>query len=720
MNRTAQPVNKFTATMLGLVAFLIIIRAAVIIFIPENTRVWGLDYPKYILSWDVWLALLIPLLFCIPVVAQWIAALFSAKTHKHSWPLYGLSGLILTALLLFLAQEFQVLYSFLGDGSYCHSEVYRVSVDPGMQSMLFDKPTAYLTGHLLRYLASNVTLPDSRYPFLLISYAGIILLIPGLFYSLRKSAVPEFLLLLLVFLGGPAILFFFGYTELYTLQYVFLCLFFASGYRSIASKDSLWLPLAFLALSMGFGGSSLIYIPVALFIIVVWYIPDAGKIRKATVILIAFGFIAFLILLVIQWDDMLSPYIIPLVSGDIIREDGIMTGWFGYSMFSLPHVVDMLNALVFIGGAILIAGAASALSSIKSTIWKRPTVQFGLVAFSAGIILLLGGNASFGLARDWDLVVLPVLGIVFFGGIVIIELHQQKQLSLQLLLPALLAFSLGSSYAWVQLNHGGASAQRLEDLVDQDRNLVQPMVSYSGYENVRKYYSRLQRETDQLRILKKMISTGWHPFMLHRDLMTNALVNQNEAEREEILDWYFESLLGNAQTRYSSSDYRHAPAQRWEEVLASSLLLVHSRSPELATRYLEQIHAAMPDWTLYAFIRLALDDAIQRPALAERCEGLVTLDATDAHLVSRMGDFYRFAQSYQNAAKYYERALELDPHSYLVIYVILAQVYVQNLGDLDRGIETLDRCQQNCLLDPERPKVLESLAQLRAMKSQLQ
>ncbi len=711
--------RAFPAVLLLSSAVFIVFRIITPWILEPGSRVWGFDYHRYLDSWDIWLAIAAPLIACFPPVASRLSRWFEDKPKKRSPFMWGAAAFTLTAAVLLLSHFYPVLYSFLGDGSYCHAEVFRVKSDPGYPAGLFDKPTAYLTGQALRYIATAFDFADNRYPFQLLSGIGAVILIPGLFALLYRSKRSVLLLFLSVLTGGVVSLFYFGYIELYTLQYTFLVLFFAAGYRSIAENRSAALPFVLLLISIGFGGSSIAYLPAA---IVLWLVTTwnaSPRLPNIVVGLIALEIAAFIALFLLQWDDMRSQYLIPFVSGNITREDGVMTGWYGYSMLSLPHLIDIVNAIALTNGLIVVMAIASLKHLFERSIWKEPLLQFSAVSALSGSFLLLGGYSSFGLARDWDIAAIAIAGIAAFCLSLLLVLDERKKINLAALAPVILLFSIGSAYSWIALNHSEASALRLEHQIDRDAQHLQPVITYSGYENLRKYYASHKRDADRARILPKMVTTGWHTFLLCREGITLAFYLPSQTQCEKELDWYFGYLLKRLEMRLPKNHYMFIPRRQIEEFIAASLLDVNLGKPELTNRYMDMILSQAPGFSYTQFLRVTFDPAIPPPLKASRLERAVPLDVSSAPLLARMADYLRFAGDFQKSAEYYERALAVEAHDYPGLYIILSDIYVQKLGDVPKAVSTLQRCADSCLLAPERPMALERLNALKnALNSQ--
>jgi len=75
----------------------------------------------------------------------------------------------------------------------------------------------------------------------------------------------------------------------------------------------------------------------------------------------------------------------------------------------------------------------------------------------------------------------------------------------------------------------------------------------------------------------------------------------------------------------------------------------------------------------------------------------------DAGLLAEIGRSYMAAQQFESARQYYEESLAVKPRA--DVYNELAFVYVK-LGDLDKGIETLNRA---LAIDPKNPGILYNL-----------
>jgi tetratricopeptide (TPR) repeat protein len=175
---------------------------------------------------------------------------------------------------------------------------------------------------------------------------------------------------------------------------------------------------------------------------------------------------------------------------------------FSYTLLSGQRILDIINENLLLAGVAFFIIAAILLSARKKISFSDPYLLCLIVNFLFYEAFLIGGNAGFGLARDWD--VFSAIGI--FAALISVALLRQiqfpsiKRLALPIILVSLLSIS-----SWVYLNvRVRSAAARYEDIVEIYTPKIETKWAMMGYENLRKFHAS-RDITDELRVIRKMV-----------------------------------------------------------------------------------------------------------------------------------------------------------------------------------------------------------------------
>lgn len=383
-------------------------------FFPEN-RVWGINWWAY---FPLWVKLL---LLGIGVSAPTVIDRVIDRTLKgrdditpatYRWLVGGFMVVMLTSFYLLRART-----HFLGDG-------YTLLHLLGSENP-FIKPRNFggtiVQYWILKWLGGN-TEADALVAYQIVSYtAGLLFLSINLWLShkLFTHLLSRFLFLAVTSTAGFVLLFF-GYVENYSLFVVAVYLHAALTLLIVQRKISRWWILPTQAAAIFFHIFGVVLLPATAIILLVhspiWrYLSSlrlaARSALAAMILLAAAGGLFYWI----RENLFVRLALLPLVTDKFTVAK--------YTLFSFPHLVDILNliALLFPG----IAVAATALWRLcNSRVDDRGPSQWSLaltlsIAGSVGAAFIF--SPGLGMPRDWDLFALAGVPLTLFLAYLIIS-----------------------------------------------------------------------------------------------------------------------------------------------------------------------------------------------------------------------------------------------------------------------------------------------------------
>jgi hypothetical protein len=177
---------------------------------------------------------------------------------------------------------------------------------------------------------------------------------------------------------------------------------------------------------------------------------------------------------------------------------------FSYTLLSSQRILDILNENLLLAGVPVFVIFAFVISARRSIRFQDPLLLFlttNLLFFEA---YLIGGNAGFGLARDWDIfasigIFLTLIMVLIVRGLALTPSQQKK------IIVPISVLSFLSIISWVYLNVGtGSASSRYEDIVEIYTPKIEAKWAMMGYENLRKFFVRRDVE-GELRVIRKMV-----------------------------------------------------------------------------------------------------------------------------------------------------------------------------------------------------------------------
>lgn len=720
--------NGVEWTIILAIFTLALLRALPLVLDLTQLRLWGIDPLAWLpLSGDRLIVAALPVLALLP----WLQSRTDRLLAHGAFPRMHLLvlALTLTAALVALGLAYPVAYAFLGDGSVYVGEMFRTARDAA-HAPSFVKPTAWATGTLLAALAAlPATLDDVRLPFTLASAAAAVLTMASVFFFLRDERRGTVVALAALVAGMGGTLFFFGYIELYALSASLTLASLLAMWRALRHGASVIVPGILLAAAMAFGLAAVTLLP-AYLALLHWKVrgEEGGPLplHTAVAVLAVLVVVAVAAAYLVLGSQANQSWLMPLAA-DYRTLDGIPVGVLQYALFSSAHLGDLANALLLgAGAAALVVPAALAAGRGVLRVRDPFLLVTGLAAFG-GLIQLIAGFSLFGLARDWDLAVQPLIALAVFATALVVRMEEGGCLRTGRIAPALVLVALAGAWQWVDVNHTAeASARRFDAIVARDAALILPRDTYVALEHLRKFRQSGGDAAGSLDVLQRMEDTGWNLAdtwrkMLqrsgaitdvrardaaYRDLLTRLLARVRSAPAGE-------GAAEDAVAPDGAAALVVPPSRRALADLAAVVLLqcIEQKHADIVTEYLPAFTAVLPDWRALAYLR-AEAGAVALDQLADAAFAAVDAQTREPGLL--LGTALRLAEAgrAEPAVTRLARVVHLDGASYPQAYIALARLQYEALALHEAAIETLERCVREVPGTPhaaEARRILERL-----------
>ncbi|MGB2698425.1 MAG: tetratricopeptide repeat protein, partial [Candidatus Zixiibacteriota bacterium] len=285
-----------------------------------------------------------------------------------------------------------------------------------------------------------------------------------------------FLFLFIAFMGSIQL--FCGYAEHYSLSYTLIFGFIFFSVKYLKGKGNPFFPLLLFVLA-AFSHISAFYILPSVFLL---YLLGYQKEKKssffekievwALLYLVLIALLIFLHMKRYSWT--VGNKFVPLLKGDYYAP--------GYSLFSLPHILDILNQQLLIspvGLMLLICIYACS----KTFSLKDKSVLF----LSSVFLLGLGFNfimyPGLGMSRDWDMFSSTGIGYTILAGYLFLKVLR-KRIDFRYLGSVLIITTFFCTVPWVVLNTSEQKGvERIRNLLDLD-----PKKSRNGHYALAVYF----------------------------------------------------------------------------------------------------------------------------------------------------------------------------------------------------------------------------------------
>lgn len=371
-------------------------------------RIWGFNQAAYV----DYMMLLYPVLVAAAIYIYYRRNTLTGKGNSEAIEntpanlpkSYFAGGLVVICGLLFYLLH--VKSYFLGDG-------LTIIANPEMSIKYREYGEAIIHKWLISKLGSSTDSALSAYQILSIA-SGVLFSAALVFYS-KKITTTQFnywLFILLILLSANTILFF-GYVENYSITLAVISILILSAIASLKNKKGSIIPVAAFAIAVFLHTISLVYLPAFLFYVGLTF--GGGKIRRLITRKSGAIFSIMILLLVIgyvvvrSWAPLFwrMAFLPPL--GDQFTIDN-------YFLLSPRHLIDYVNLLFFLIPVTMVILILRIISRQKTVFMgNKPDYLFLGAASLFGLMAAFILEPKLGMARDWDLMSIMLIGAGVFG-----------------------------------------------------------------------------------------------------------------------------------------------------------------------------------------------------------------------------------------------------------------------------------------------------------------
>lgn len=387
-------------------------------------RLWGLNHLAFLEPQVKFGAIVLLWLPFVPFVARVLYrfALGASQQHASVRRPIGIAIAILLAVLsVGVFYKFHVATNLLGDGQLIAQSFE--AAEEGHDSVIMRSAHAIVTeetiapGTTLLYYAAVKTGARTKHPpvpamRVLNCILGGLFVLLVLLSARAKSLGDEARVWLVVLaLFSSAILLFFGYIENYTAPYFFAAIYVVTAFAALHRRAPLWLPFIPLALACYAHIHSILLVP-SYFYLVVWM---RARSRRATFMrlwLPIFSAAALVVIVTCSSMQGLKKFFMPF-------------GFTGNTLLSPRHFADIANEIAMllpIAPVVIVLGwLGRRLDPVRekgatkdpSSLLAHPVEwQFTGTILVACALYLFFFKPDIGMARDWDLFTLAMVGLV--------------------------------------------------------------------------------------------------------------------------------------------------------------------------------------------------------------------------------------------------------------------------------------------------------------------
>lgn len=473
-------------------------------FSPD-LRLWGINHLAFYRPVFRYASLAIVALTFLPPLAtrlyRWMARATSAMSSPIRVRRLALVGVFAASVAVFLS--FRSATQLLGDGQLQAKLITRLAKSEDVDfayyaDFLAQEPVAPAT-NFVNFAAARALErlagwePVVTWQVLNAILGGMFMLLLLGFLSMSRLPTAFRILVVTAATATGGIQLFFGYIETYTPMIVAVTAYLIASFRTLHGKGGIALPTALFALAVVFHLQALLLGP-SVFFLAAWVLGARRSSRHTR--LLTGGVLAATVLgaLVVALASGLNRFFLPLLGDDHLP-----------GVLSFTHAADVLNQLALVipiapfligtavarfrgsqvsgspGGALAPAGAVrtgrrpqnskrgSAAAHDAPT--DRVEISFTLLVLAPCALFLFLFRPELGMARDWDLFVLPAAGFLVFG-LTAAKRFAADPLSARYveryLAPAL-AIALSIVVPWVGINASETrSVERYENIISFD------------------------------------------------------------------------------------------------------------------------------------------------------------------------------------------------------------------------------------------------------------
>jgi hypothetical protein len=511
-------------------------------FLPER-RLWGLNhlafYPGH---WRLVVLGLTAIVFVPPFAA--IVARGGIRVAR-AWLRSledGVNTLALTGVISFIVfAAFRSATKLLGDGYFVFHN-YRGTAENGFDlgrfiSQVTVAEKIYPATELLNFAASWIAGWFGASPIggvWILNCAIGALMVVTLLHVVRRLDWPDSARMTLLFLvlATGALQLFFGYVEHYTpaLALGFLYILFAA--RVIEGSGRLVTPGLILLAGLFFHVQLVLLAPSYLWLLL-WVLAAGRNPAWSLRLAIAVGLATVAGLLVAVYATPLGTFALPLSSAE-------------YGVFTGTHLLDIVNIVLLLNPVLLLLAVISVFRLFAKKQSERRVTAFALSLGVPAWLFILFVRPELGLARDWDLYAITVLGIAAPGVFSLARTVARSKNPARytpVLVPAIV-FSVALVVSWIGLNaSAGRSVARYRAILVYDT--TNPGYTY---ENLALFYQENYQYSLQIDALEKAYELSHNPRILQK-LGRVYNENNNPARAEQVIRLYLAAVPENKEAR---------------------------------------------------------------------------------------------------------------------------------------------------------------------------
>ncbi len=295
----------------------------------------------------------------------------------------------------------------------------------------------------------------------------------------------ERLLVFSVIVTMGAIQLFFGYVESYSVVYMATILYVVLSLQYVKNKSGLILPILAFLLAFSLHLSAVTLLPSLLYLMLFKRTGETEKGRKQGK-LSGLALSTGLVLVAAVVLFLLQTYHLEHKGLDYYLISPLGSGVGSYSLFSLSHLLDLINHQLLVSPVGLLICLTPVLAFSVKTARKDKLARFLLVLSLSTLAYALLIDPKLGYPRDWDLFAFAALGYTLLGLHVFLRYWREtKTGDLRYVTLSLLFTSLLSTVPWIYVNaKEETSVARFEHLLKLDRDR-----SAHGHETLAMYYN---------------------------------------------------------------------------------------------------------------------------------------------------------------------------------------------------------------------------------------
>jgi tetratricopeptide (TPR) repeat protein len=705
---------------LSLFCLLIVIIHFIASFFPKG-RIWGINQWAYFPLMVTLPVTFLVLVFLVPsfnrlalnTTKTLMSPLFRwAEKKRHIW------YLIFSLLFMILFWILRTKTHFLGDGYQILSKV-----ESGELAFKWTEPLESFIHLKAFHLAKRFFNLDAETLYAILSCVagGIFIYLSFLFANflgkeksqliIRSKAGGILVFLILVSMGSIQL--FFGYVEHYTFLFlsVFCFLFISIAYLEGKTK---WIfPLLISVLAFSFHLSALCLLPPLLFL----FYEKSNFHRGKGLLLGAFALILVVIMFLgyKRYSWSLPPLFVPLIHDRYSAP--------GYTLFSLPHLLDFLNQQFLVSPVGLILILVFLFCKKGRISFWNPTSRFLLIVALSQLLLNFIIDPGLGASRDWDMFSAVGLGYTILGLYLLLRFIKDK-MRLEYLTMILVITSLYSTVPWIALNSSEPnSTQRFRNLL-----LIDPRKSPNGHFVLVKYFKTHGQEEEiekQNQVQRELLPEL--PLIVDgKKLLVNGELDSAEAkfrQAKEIAPRFSEAhhnmgmvYLAKRSLDKAEMEFKEAielaPFAPGAYVSLGNLYAVKGDTNSALDSYEKAIFLKWPDPEPYynvGLIYFRKGDMDKAEDFFKKTLRLKS-DFEDAYL--GLGNVYKEENKFQKATEMYQTAIRLKP-DLAIAHLQLGMTYLY-LHSNEEAIKELERYLE---LDPQSKSAEEVRNILQELRS---